>query len=70
MNADNWVYGVPLGGSFVDGIAAVEALPKCDAVLSGYLGSEAQGGAVLSAVKRMKEANSNADRSLSKDFGK
>lgn len=44
----------------VDGIAAVEALPKCDALLSGYLGSEAQGGAVLSAVRRIKEANSNS----------
>lgn len=43
-----------------DGIAGVGGLPECDAVLSGYLGSEAQGGAVLDVVRRVKEANPNA----------
>lgn len=41
----------------VDGIDAIEALPKCDAVLSGYLGSETQGAAVLEVVRRVKEKN-------------
>jgi len=44
----------------VDGIAAVDALEKCDAVLSGYLGSEEQGAAVLDVVAKVKAANPNA----------
>jgi len=44
----------------VDGIEAIGALGKIDAVLSGYLGSEAQGGAVLEVVRRVKEANPEA----------
>eukprot|EP00444_Apocalathium_aciculiferum_P038634 CAMPEP_0183533278 /NCGR_PEP_ID=MMETSP0371-20130417/26074_1 /TAXON_ID=268820 /ORGANISM="Peridinium aciculiferum, Strain PAER-2" /LENGTH=301 /DNA_ID=CAMNT_0025733489 /DNA_START=23 /DNA_END=925 /DNA_ORIENTATION=+ len=43
-----------------DGLEAIGALPKCDAVLSGYLGSEAQGAAVLDAVRRVREANPKA----------
>lgn len=43
-----------------DGIDAIEALPRCDAVLSGYLGSEPQGGAVLDVVRRVREANPEA----------
>jgi len=41
----------------VDGIAARGVLKKCDALLSGYLGSAAQGGHVLSAVASIKAAN-------------
>ncbi|CAE8642622.1 unnamed protein product [Polarella glacialis] len=44
----------------VGGLADVQALPECDAVLSGYLGSEAQGEAVLKAVQQVKEANPSA----------
>eukprot|EP00933_Yihiella_yeosuensis_P040977 TRINITY_DN35408_c0_g1_i1.p1 TRINITY_DN35408_c0_g1~~TRINITY_DN35408_c0_g1_i1.p1 ORF type:complete len:311 (-),score=55.03 TRINITY_DN35408_c0_g1_i1:71-1003(-) len=44
----------------VDGIAGVDALQKCDALLSGYLGSEAQGASVLNAVQRIKDTNPNA----------
>ena len=32
-------------------------LSKCNAVLSGYLGSEEQGGHVIDVVKRVKAAN-------------
>mmetsp|Transcript_15127 Transcript_15127/g.29193 ORF Transcript_15127/g.29193 Transcript_15127/m.29193 type:complete len:323 (+) Transcript_15127:72-1040(+) len=41
----------------VDGITAIGMLPDCDAVLSGYLGSEQQGQAVLEVVQRIKEVN-------------
>lgn len=41
----------------VDGIAARNALGKCDALLSGYLGSAEQGGHVLEAVAKVKAAN-------------
>lgn len=44
----------------VDGIDAIGSLPKIDAVLSGYLGSEAQGAAVLDTVRRVREANPKA----------
>jgi len=43
-----------------EGIAAIDALDKCDAVLSGYLGSEEQGAAVLDVVAKVKAANPNA----------
>jgi len=35
----------------VDGIAARNALGKCDALLSGYLGSAEQGGHVLEVLR-------------------
>jgi len=41
----------------VDGIADIGELWRCDAVLSGYLGSEEQAGAVIEVVRRAKEAN-------------
>lgn len=44
----------------VDGIDDIGALSECDAVLSGYLGSEAQGGAVLEAVRRVRAQNAGA----------
>merc|ERR1712153_111672 len=44
----------------VDGIAAQGVLGKCDALLSGYLGSGEQGGHVLEAVRKVKAANPKA----------
>jgi len=44
----------------VEGIAAIGELGNCDAVLSGYLGSAAQGRAILSGVARIKTANPKA----------
>ena len=41
----------------VDGIAARDALRRCDAVLSGYMGDAAIGGAILHAVERARAAN-------------
>lgn len=46
--------------SLVDGIAAIGELGNCDAVLSGYLGSAAQGRAILSGVARIKAVNPHA----------
>lgn len=43
-----------------DGIEAIDAFGRCDAVLSGYLGSEAQGGAVLEVVRRLRATNPKA----------
>jgi pyridoxine kinase len=43
--------------ALVKGIAAVGALGKCNAVLSGYLGTEEQGDHVLDVVRRVKLAN-------------
>ncbi|MBC7801934.1 MAG: pyridoxal kinase PdxY [Gemmatimonadaceae bacterium] len=44
----------------VDGIAARGVLPTCDAVLSGYMGDPAIGGAILDAVARVRAANPGA----------
>ncbi|QFI55272.1 pyridoxal kinase PdxY [Aeromonas simiae] len=41
----------------VEGMAGIEVLGQCDAVLSGYLGSAAQGDEILAAVRRIKAAN-------------
>jgi pyridoxine kinase len=41
----------------IEGIAAIGELGNCDAVLSGYLGSAAQGRAILSGVARIKAVN-------------
>lgn len=46
--------------ALVEGIAAIGELGNCDAVLSGYLGSAAQGRAILSAVAQIKRANPRA----------
>lgn len=46
--------------ALVDGIAAIGELGNCDAVLSGYLGSAAQGRAILSGVARIKAVNPRA----------
>ena len=41
----------------IDGIEARALLPRCDAVLSGYMGDAATGHAVLHAVDRVRQAN-------------
>ncbi|WP_310607897.1 pyridoxal kinase PdxY [Buttiauxella brennerae] len=44
----------------VQGIADIGQLKRCDAVLSGYLGSAEQGEHILSIVRKVKEANPQA----------
>ncbi len=44
----------------VQGIADIGELGRCDAVLSGYLGSAEQGEHILGIVRKVKEANPNA----------
>ena len=44
----------------IDGIAARDALPRCDAVLSGYMGDAGIGGAILHAVETVRAANPKA----------
>lgn len=44
----------------VDGLSAIEATHVCDAVLSGYLGSAAQGQEIVTAVNKIKQDNPNA----------
>jgi len=46
--------------ALVRGIEAIDALDRCNAVLSGYLGTEDQGQAVLEVVRRVKAANPGA----------
>jgi len=44
----------------LDGIAARDALPRCDAVLSGYMGDVGLGGVIVEAAARVKAANPKA----------
>lgn len=44
----------------IEGIADIGQLKRCDAVLSGYLGSAEQGEHILSIVRKTKEANPQA----------
>ncbi|EKY3242750.1 pyridoxal kinase PdxY [Cronobacter dublinensis] len=44
----------------VQGIAAIGQLSRCDAVLSGYLGSAEQGEQILEIVRQVKAANPQA----------
>ena len=44
----------------VKGIAEIDRLKTCDAVLSGYLGSAEQGEKILDIVRQVKEANPQA----------
>ncbi len=46
--------------ALIDGIAARDALPRCDAVLSGYMGDADIGSAILHAVERVRAANPKA----------
>ncbi|KAE9530284.1 pyridoxal kinase PdxY [Testudinibacter aquarius] len=42
------------------GIAEIDALHECDAVLSGYIGAAEQGQEILNTVNRIKALNPNA----------
>ncbi|KEY58016.1 pyridoxal kinase PdxY [Serratia sp. DD3] len=42
------------------GIANIDKLKTCDAVLSGYIGSPEQGSHILDIVRQVKQANPNA----------
>jgi len=46
--------------ALVDGLQQQHLLSRCDAVLSGYLGSAAAGPAVRAAVQRARDANPTA----------
>lgn len=46
--------------ALIEGIAGIGELGQCDAVLSGYMGSAAQGRAILTGVARIKAANPRA----------
>lgn len=54
------VFDAAVIGELVEGIAERGALPRCDGVLSGYMGSAEIGTAILGAVARVKGANANA----------
>ena len=51
------VFGAELVRDCVHGIEERGALPRCDAVLSGYMGSAEIGEAILDAARRVKAAN-------------
>jgi pyridoxine kinase len=46
--------------ALVEGIGAIGMLPRCDAVLSGYLGTPEQAQAVIEIVRAVKAANPHA----------
>ncbi len=54
------VYDGASVSALVDGIAARGLLPRCDAVLSGYMGDPGIVAAVLDAVRRVRAANPEA----------
>lgn len=54
------VFDGPMIEELVDGIAARGVLPRCDGVLSGYMGSADIGTAILGSVRRVREANPKA----------
>lgn len=47
-------------GEITQGIAEIDALQECDAVLSGYIGAAEQGAEILAAVAKIKAQNPNA----------
>ena len=51
------VFDGPAIEDLLDGIAERGVLPRCDGVLSGYMGSADIGNAILSAVRRVRAAN-------------
>ncbi|GGR04737.1 pyridoxal kinase PdxY [Deinococcus ruber] len=51
------VYPPEVVAEIVDGIAQRGVLPSCNAVLSGYMGSEGTVSAVIDAVRRVRAAN-------------
>jgi pyridoxine kinase len=54
------VFDAALITEVVQGIAARDALSRCDGVLSGYMGSADTGAAILAAVAQVKAANASA----------
>lgn len=54
------VFDGPMIEEVVDGIADRGVLPKCDGLLSGYMGSADIGNAILGTLKRVREANPKA----------
>jgi pyridoxine kinase len=51
------VYSGAQVARIIEGIEARGAFPRCDAVLSGYMGDHSIGEAILSAAARVKSAN-------------
>lgn len=51
------VFGAELVRDVVRGIEERGVLPRCDAVLSGYMGDAGIGSAIVDAVERVKAAN-------------
>lgn len=47
-------------GSIIDGINNIGELHRCDAVLSGYIGSAEQVEEIINAFHKVKDANPNA----------
>lgn len=47
-------------GEIAQGIAEIDALHECDAVLSGYIGAAEQGAEILAAVAKIKALNPQA----------
>jgi pyridoxine kinase len=59
----NWTGEVATGAqiaALVEGVAARGVLAQCDAVLSGYMGDQRIGAAILDAVARVRTANPRA----------
>src|SRR5215213_531329 len=54
------VFDGPMIEELVEGIAERGVLPRCDGVLSGYMGSADIGNAVLSTVAKVRAANPRA----------
>ncbi len=54
------VFGAELVQDLVQGIEDRGALPRCDAVLSGYMGDAAIGEAILDAADKVRAANPGA----------
>ncbi len=51
------VFDGPMIDELVDGLDERGILPRCDGVLSGYMGSADIGNAILSAVRRVRDKN-------------
>jgi pyridoxine kinase len=54
------VFDGPMIEELVEGVGARGVLPRCDGVLSGYMGSADIGNAILSTVARVRAANPRA----------
>jgi pyridoxine kinase len=54
------VLGAELAGELLTGLEERGALPRCEAVLSGYLGDAEVGRAIIDAVKRVRRASPGA----------